>query len=89
MLTATTLSQAGKAKQIAVATTTASEAMYTVPAGRTFRGVYVGDNASSGIVINGAEVKYGIAVVPITLLAGTVVTNRSAAVFVSLTGVEE
>jgi predicted transcriptional regulator len=89
-------SSSGSSKQIAVSlNSTAGTVVYTVATGKTFTGVAVGYPGTNGgyIGINGVTV--GLvnganptsAVVPLTLVSGTVVT--SSATSCALIGVEQ
>ena len=80
VVTATTTATA---KQI-VASLNNSNTVYTVPSGKTFTGYIVGYSTSAGATINGVTVYatagtggFATGVVPLTLVAGTVVVGIS------------
>jgi hypothetical protein len=76
---------AASQKQLSFNVNNSGAVAYTVPIGRTFNGYYVPGATSSYIGINGVAV-YGTAgtagyanfPIPLTLLAGTVLTGGSA-----------
>lgn len=80
-------------KQIAINLSTSS-VVYTVPAGKTFTGYIMSWSTSGGASINGVSVYvtsgtagFASGMLPVTLLAGTVVAGLSAAG--TLIGVEQ
>lgn len=80
-------------KQI-ILNTSGTAVLYTVPTGKTFTGYFTANTTSGAVSINGVYVYstggtsgYGPAVVPLTLLAGTVVSGASSTG--SIVGVEQ
>ena len=80
-------------KQISVSAVSGSAAFYTVPAGRTFVGFAISVTGAMGLVVNGSILQmtwpsaWNVPI-PLTLIAGSVVTSQGSYYQWNLIGVE-